>query len=91
MMLYGFMFNSISLMMTNSPDADVVGYNPPLSLWRLVEQHVSVNERDEIKNMLGGGVVDETQELHDELQTFLDIWRDCRQNGSMVRFWKISM
>ncbi|XP_067928818.1 coiled-coil domain-containing protein 24-like isoform X2 [Watersipora subatra] len=67
-------------MMTNSPDADVVGYNPPLSLWRLVEQHVSVNERDEIKNMLGGGVVDETQELHDELQTFLDIWRDCRQN-----------
>jgi len=58
-----------------------MGYSPPLSLWRLVEQHVQTHERDEIKSMLGVGVVDETLELHEELHAFLEIWRDCRCNS----------
>lgn len=70
--------------MTSHAEADASGYNPPLSLWRLVEQHVEVHEREEIKSMLGGGVVDETLELHSELEAFLDIWRDCRHNADTV-------
>ena len=72
--------------MTEGSEADLIGYTPPLSLWSLVEQHVDVHERDEIKSMLGAGVVDETLELHNELQAFLEIWRDCRQNSTMVLF-----
>lgn len=71
-------------------EADLMGYSPPLSLWRLVEQHVQPHERDEIKSMLGVGVVDETLELHDELEAFLEIWRDCRCNSqrvSVLRLW----
>lgn len=63
-----------------------MGYSPPLSLWRLVEQHVQTHERDEIKSMLGVGVVDETLELHEELHAFLEIWRDCRCNSQKVSY-----
>lgn len=71
-------------METTNKDADLMGYTPPLSLWGLVEQNIAVHEQDEIKSMLGIAMVEETAELHEELRTFLDIWRDCRQETNMV-------
>ena len=72
--------------MTEGVDDTLVGYSPPLSLWGLVEQHVDVHEQDEIKSMLGGGIVDETLELHSELHAFLDIWRECRSHTTQVHY-----
>lgn len=68
----------------NGCDEEDIGYAPPLSLWRLVEQHVDEYERDEVKSMLGNGIVEETLELHDELGAFLGIWQDCRHNTVQV-------
>ena len=50
-----------------SPPFDLQAYEPPLSLWKLVEQHVPYHEREEIKNMLGESIVDQSLELHDEV------------------------
>ena len=47
---------------------DLQAYEPPLSLWNLVEQHVSPYEQTEIKNMLGESLVDQTLELHGEVR-----------------------
>lgn len=57
---------------------DPGAYMPPLSLWRLVEQHVPPNEQDEIKSMLGESIVDQTLELHNEIHLLLEIWQDYR-------------
>jgi len=69
-----------------SVEADLQGYTPPISLWKLVEQHVDDHETDEIKSVLGADLVDETLELHTELNAFLEIWRDCRKNTDEVTF-----
>ena len=50
-----------------SPPFDLQAYEPPLSLWKLVEQHVPDHEREEIKSMLGESIVDQSLELHDEV------------------------
>lgn len=42
-------------------------YTPPLSLWGLVEQHVPLSEQEEVKDMLGSHIVDQSLELHSEV------------------------
>lgn len=71
-------------MESDGEDVNLMGYTPPLSLWELVEQNITTHERDEIKSMLGVAMVEETVELHEELRTFLDIWRECRQEMNTV-------
>lgn len=68
-----------------SAGADLMGYSPPLCLWKLVEQHVPSHEREEIKSMLGVCTVEETLDLHNEISAYLEIWRECRQFTEMVR------
>ena len=51
-----------------SPPFDLQAYEPPLSLWKLVEQHVPYHEREEIKSILGESVVDQSLELHEEVR-----------------------
>ena len=51
-----------------SPPFDLQAYEPPLSLWKLVEQYVPYHEREEIKNMLGESIVDQSLELHEEVR-----------------------
>ncbi|KAJ8306152.1 hypothetical protein KUTeg_016697 [Tegillarca granosa] len=60
------------------PPFDLQAYEPPLSLWNLVMQYVPEHEQEEIKNMLGESLVDQSLELHSEIDTLLDIWRDYR-------------
>ena len=54
-----------------SPPFDLQAYEPPLSLWKLVEQHVPDHELGEIKNMLGESIVDQSLELHDEVHVLI--------------------
>lgn len=68
---------------------DIVGYSPPLSLWKLVEQFVDEHEREEVKSMLGVGMVEEILELHNELQAFLEIWREFRQQSTTVSYYRM--
>ena len=53
--------------MMDDPPFDLQAYEPPLSLWSLVEQHISPYEQMEIKNMLGESLVDQSIELHAEV------------------------
>ncbi|CAH1774305.1 unnamed protein product [Owenia fusiformis] len=59
-------------------DFDLHAYSPPLSLWALVKQHVPPYEQEEVKSMLGESLVEQSLELHEEVDTLLDIWRDFR-------------
>lgn len=47
--------------------ADLWAYEPPISLWSLVENHVHPHEREEVRNMLGASLVEQSLELHDEV------------------------
>ena len=49
------------------PTFDLSGYEPPISLWQIVEQYVPPHEHEEIKNMLGESLVDQSLELHNEV------------------------
>ncbi|XP_060596231.1 uncharacterized protein LOC132750299 [Ruditapes philippinarum] len=63
----------------DSPPFDLQAYQPPISLWKLVKQYVPDHEREEIKSMLGESLIDQSQELHQEIETLLEIWRDYRE------------
>ncbi|RUS82618.1 hypothetical protein EGW08_009611 [Elysia chlorotica] len=56
-------------------------YTPPLSLWKLVEQHVELHEQDELKDMLGCSLVEQSLELHAEIDMLLEIWREVREES----------
>jgi hypothetical protein len=47
----------------------LVPYEPPVSLWMLVEKHVSSNEWQEVKHILGESLVDQSLELHAEVSS----------------------
>jgi hypothetical protein len=53
-------------------------YEAPDSLWSLIKQYVNESEVDDIKSVIGESLVDQTIELHTEIETLLDIWRDYR-------------
>ncbi|XP_022107655.1 coiled-coil domain-containing protein 24-like [Acanthaster planci] len=56
-------------------------YTPPDSLWRLVEENVAPGERQEIRDVLGNSMVEQSLELHTEVEALLEIWRDFRQES----------
>lgn len=43
-------------------------YEPPESLWRLVEENVSLEEKEEVREILGDSLVDQSLELHAEVK-----------------------
>ena len=49
------------------PPADLSAYEPPQSLWKIVENNVPEHEREEVKNMLGESLVEQSLELHQEV------------------------
>lgn len=55
-------------------------YTPPPSLWRLVEQYVCIHEQEEVKNMLGLSLVEQSLDSHNEIDMLLDIWREMKDD-----------
>ena len=51
------------------PPCDISGYEPPASLWGLVENNVPESERLEVKRMMGESLVEQSLELHDEVRS----------------------
>ncbi len=60
-------------------DNNDIAYEPPESLWELITQNVKECELDIIKSTIGESLVDTSIELHEEVNTLLDIWRDYRE------------
>ena len=54
-------------MADSPPPFDLCAYEPPISLWSLVEKNVNPHEREEVKNMLGASLVEQSLELRDEV------------------------
>lgn len=42
-------------------------YQPPPSLWKLIESYTSGHELPEVKRLLGESLVEQSQELHEEV------------------------
>lgn len=55
-----------------------IAYEPPESLWEIIKQNVKDCELDLIKSTIGESLIDTSVELHQEIDTLLDIWRDYR-------------
>jgi hypothetical protein len=55
-----------------------IAYEPPESLWGLIKQNVKECELDLMKSTIGESLIDTSIELHQEVETLLDIWRDYR-------------
>ncbi|XP_029474251.1 uncharacterized protein LOC115100137 isoform X2 [Rhinatrema bivittatum] len=67
-------------MSLNDKDSDCgEALEPPLSLWKMVEEHVPASERPEIKKILGEAAIDLSLELHAEVDTLLELWRELRR------------
>jgi len=52
-------------------DEDVnTPYEPPPSLWQLIESCTSLHELLEVKRLLGESLVEQSQELHEEVRCY---------------------
>ena len=69
--------NSAPLVYTAEP------YEPPESLWQLIKSIANERELDVIKSIIGQAVIETSIDLHNEIDTLLEIWRDYR-NETMV-------
>ncbi|XP_038049620.1 coiled-coil domain-containing protein 24-like [Patiria miniata] len=67
--------------MAMTPTSSMEAYAPPDCLWRLVEENVAPGERQEIRDVLGNSMVDQSLELHTEVEALLEIWQDYRQEA----------
>jgi hypothetical protein len=56
-----------------------VPFEPRPLLWQLILEHLEESEIDEIKSILGESLVDETLDLHNEVLSLLEVWRQCRE------------
>ncbi|KAI8510538.1 Coiled-coil domain-containing protein 24 [Branchiostoma belcheri] len=63
---------------------DLEAYEPPMSLWRTVEEHVPAGELEEVKGILGTTLVEQSLELHTEVRTLLEIWQDYRDDTEQL-------
>ena len=53
--------------MAGSPQISYDAYEAPQSLWKLVEENVSPGEREEIREILGVTLVEESLDLQNEV------------------------
>ncbi|RNA27967.1 coiled-coil domain-containing 24-like [Brachionus plicatilis] len=68
--------------MNDSPNmmdaVDLLAYDPPPSLWQYVQSLANRAELDAIRQKIGHDLVEESLELHAEIDNLLEIWRDYR-------------
>ncbi|XP_071799899.1 uncharacterized protein [Asterias amurensis] len=65
--------------MAMTPPFVMEAYTPPEALWRLVEENVAPGEQQEIRDILGNSMVEQSLELRNEVEALLDIWSEYRQ------------
>lgn len=53
-------------------------YEPPDSLWQLIKSIANERELDVIKSRIGESLVETSIDLHNEIDSLLEIWRDYR-------------
>jgi len=54
-------------------------FEPRPSTWALIEDQTIEEERTDIKELIGSSLIEETVDLHREVNALLDIWRDFRE------------
>ncbi len=53
-------------------------YVPPESLWQLIKSVANERELDTIKSIIGESLIENSIDLHNEIDSLLEIWRDYR-------------
>ncbi|XP_007898121.2 coiled-coil domain-containing protein 24 isoform X2 [Callorhinchus milii] len=56
----------------------------PRSMWKLIEEFVSVSERDEIRQVLGEAAVDLSLDLHAEVAILMEIWHEMKEGQALA-------
>lgn len=46
---------------------NLYAYNPPTSLWSLIESQLPSHELEEVKTLLGESLIEQSKELHQEV------------------------
>ncbi|CAF0751090.1 unnamed protein product [Brachionus calyciflorus] len=57
---------------------DTWAYEPPESIWHFIKSLANQQEIDVIENKIGSSLIEESLDLHAEIDTLLEIWRDYR-------------
>ncbi|XP_065069181.1 uncharacterized protein LOC135694393 [Rhopilema esculentum] len=60
-------------------------FEPRESIWAYIEKQTLEEERLEIKKLIGSSLIEETVDLHQEVDTLLEIWRECREENDGPR------
>lgn len=55
-------------------------YTPPESLWQFIKSEAEEQELDAIKSRIGASLIETNIDLHNEIDTLLEIWRDYRND-----------
>lgn len=63
-------------------------YQPPDSLWQFIKSLANEKELDVIKSVIGESLVETSIDLHNEIDSLLEIWRDYR-NETLVTLDKL--
>jgi hypothetical protein len=63
--------------------SECVPYEPPESLWQLIRSVANERELDVMKRVIGESLVETSLDLHGEIDTLLEIWRDYRHETAL--------
>ncbi len=58
-------------------------YAPPESLWQFIKASAEEKELDSIKSRIGESLIETNIDLHNEVDSLLEIWREFRAETSM--------
>jgi hypothetical protein len=73
-------FNNGSLNRSANPEP----YEPPESLWQLIKSVANERELDTIKSIIGESLIENSIDLHNEIDSLLEIWRDYRNETNVT-------
>jgi len=55
-----------------------IPYNKPISTWTTLSTSLKPAERDYVKSYLGQALVEQCEEIEQEIDNLLEIWREYR-------------